>query len=97
MENTIKNVLTPFGKKDLTALSKSDADTYAKLIDNQDVLVDMALTDFKTVTLLLASRSGFGQKRKTAHWFSERENEGTKDFMAQMKKQRDLLNKAINP
>jgi flagellar capping protein FliD len=95
MDNTIKNVLFAF-QKDLTALSQKDPETYAKLIYNQDQLVEMTLSDFKTVVLRLASRSGFRQKSKVDRWFSERES-GTKDFMDTMREQQDLLRKVVDP
>ncbi|MFY9560294.1 MAG: hypothetical protein WAQ52_08690 [Terriglobales bacterium] len=95
MDNTIKNLLFGF-QKNLTALSKKDADTYAKLIDNQDRLVEMTLSDFQTVALRTASRSGFRQKSNVARWFSERES-GTKDFMDSMREQQGLLNKVVDP
>jgi hypothetical protein len=93
IDNTIKNVLFTF-KKDLTALSESDPETYAKLICNQDQLVEMTLADFKTVALSLAARSGFRQKRNALRWFSEREA-GTKDFMDTMREQQGLLQKVV--
>ena len=95
MDNTIKNLLSTF-QKDITALSEKDPERYAKLIYNQDILVEMALADFKIVALRLASRSGFGQKRNVARWFSERES-GTEDFMDTMREQQDLLTKVVNP
>ncbi len=95
MDNTIKNLLFTF-QKDITTLSENDPERYAKLIDNQDRLVEMALSDFKTVALRLASRSGFRQKRNVARWFSERES-GTKDFMDTMREQQDLLTKVVSP
>ena len=95
MDNTIKNILFIF-RKDLAGLSASDPETYAKLIYNQDQLVEMTLTDFKTVALRLASRGGFRQKSNVARWFFEREN-GTKDFMDSMREQRDVLEKIVNP
>lgn len=95
IDNTIKNLLFTF-KKDMTVLSESDPETYAKLIYNQDQLVDMMLADFKLVTLGLAARSGFRQKSKAARWFSEREA-GTKDFMDTMREQHGLLQKVVDP
>lgn len=95
VDNTIKNILFAF-RKDLTILSKKDPGTYAKLIDNQDQLVEMTLTDFKTVSLRLPSRGGFRQKSSVARWFSERES-GTKDFMDTMREQRDVLQKTVDP
>lgn len=95
IDNTIKNLLFTF-RKDLTTLSKSDPETYAKLIYNQDQLIDMTLSDFKTVALSLTARSGFRQKRKAARWFSEREA-GTKDFMDTMREQHGLLQKVVEP
>jgi hypothetical protein len=95
MDNTIKNVLFAF-QKDLTTLSKRDPETYAKFIYNQDQLVEMTLSDFKTVVLRLASRSGFRQKSNVARWFSEREG-GTKDFMDTMREQQDLLQRVVDP
>jgi hypothetical protein len=95
IDNTIKNLLFTF-QKDITALSENDPERYAKLIYNQDALVEMALADFKSVALRLASRSGFQQKRNVARWFSERES-GTKDFMDTMREQQDLLTKVVNP
>ena len=53
VDNTIKNILFAF-QKDLAALSRKDPGTYAKLIYNQDQLVEITLADFKTVALLLA-------------------------------------------
>jgi hypothetical protein len=94
-DNTIKNILFAF-RKNLTDLSTRDPETYAKLIYNQDQLVEMTLTDFRTVSLQLASRSGFRQKSKVARWFSEREK-GTKDFMDTMREQRDVLRKVVDP
>jgi hypothetical protein len=82
-------------QKDITTLSENDPERYAKLINNQDRLVEMALSDFKTVALRLASRSGFRQKSNVARWFSERES-GTKDFMDTMREQQDLLNKVVD-
>ena len=93
IDNTIKNILFTF-KKDLAALSDSDSETYAKLIYNQDQLVEMTLADFKAVALSLAARSGFRQKRNTLRWFSERES-GTKDFMDTMREQQGLLGKVV--
>ena len=93
IDNTIKNILFTF-KKDLAALSDSDAETYAKLIYNQDQLVEMTLADFKAVALSLAAHSGFRQKRNTLRWFSERES-GTKDFMDTMREQQGLLQKVV--
>lgn len=95
MDNTIKNILFAF-QKDLTAVSKEDPETYAKLIYNQDQLIEITLSDFKTVVLRLASRSGFRQKSNVARWFSEREN-GTKDFMDTMREQQDLLQRVVDP
>ena len=95
MDNTIKNILFML-KKDITALSKSDPETYAKLIYNQDVLVDTTLADFQTVALTLASRGGFRQKEAVARWFSERKA-GTKDFMESMRENQDLLRKVVEP
>ena len=95
MDNTIKNLLFTF-QKDITPLSESDPERYVKLLDNQDTLVEMALADFKTVALRLASQSGFRQKRNVARWFSERER-GTTDFMDTMREQQDLLTKVVNP
>ncbi len=95
MDSMIKNVLFTF-RKDLTTLSKRDPETYAKLIYNQDQLVEMTLTDFKTVALRLASRSGFRQKSNVARWFLERET-GTKDFMDTMREQRNVLQKVVDP
>jgi len=94
IDNTIKNLLFTF-RKDLAALSKSDPETYAKLIHNQDQLIDMTLADFKTVALSLAARSGFRQKSKAIRWFSERET-GTKDFMETMREQQGLLQKVVD-
>jgi hypothetical protein len=93
IDNTIKNLLFMF-RKDMTALSKSDPETYARLIYNQDQLVDMTLADFRTVALTLAVRSGFGHKRKAVRWFSEREA-GTKGFMETMREQNELLQKVV--
>jgi hypothetical protein len=93
IDNTIKNLLFMF-RKDMTALSTSHPETYAKLIYNQDQLVDMTLADFKTVALSLAVRSGFGHKRKAVRWFSEREA-GTKGFMETMRDQNELLQKVV--
>jgi hypothetical protein len=95
VDNTIKNILFAF-QKDLAALSRKDPGTYAKLIYNQDQLVEITLADFKTVALRLASRGGFRQKNNVARWFSERER-GTKDFMDTMREQRDLLRKIVDP
>jgi hypothetical protein len=91
IDNTIKNILFTL-KKDLAALSESDPETYAKLIDKQDQLVEMTLADFKIVALSLATRSGFRQKGKTLRWFSERQA-GTKGFMETMREQEGLLKK----
>jgi hypothetical protein len=91
IDNTIRNLLFTF-RKELTALSKSDPETYAKLIDNQDQLVEMTLADFKAVALTLAARSGFRQKSKAVRWFAERQA-GTKDFMDTMREQQGLLQK----
>lgn len=93
IDNTIKNILFTF-KKDLAALSESEPETYAKLIYNQDQLVEMTLADFRTVALRLAGRSGFRQKRNALRWFSEREG-GTKDFMDTMREQQGLLQKVV--
>lgn len=93
IDNSIKNLLFMF-RKDMTALSKSDPETYAKLIYNQDQLVDMTLADFKTVALNLAARSGFRHKSKAVRWFSDRES-GTKDFMETMREQNELLEKVV--
>lgn len=93
IDNSIKNLLFMF-RKDMTALSKSDPETYAKLIYNQDQLVDVSLADFKAVALSLAARSGFRHKNKAVHWFSEREV-GTKDFMDTMREQNELLQKVV--
>lgn len=93
IDNTIKNILFTF-KKDLTALSENEPETYAKLICNQDQLVEMTLADFKTLALSLAARSGFRQKRNALRWFSEREA-GTKDFMDTMREQQGLLQKVV--
>jgi hypothetical protein len=95
MDNTIRNILFTF-QKNLTALSTKDPETYEKLIYNQDRLVEMTLTDFKTVALRLASRGGFRQKSNAARWFFEREN-GTKDFLDTMREQRDMLQKVVDP
>jgi hypothetical protein len=95
IDNTIRNLLFTF-RKDLTVLSKTDAETYAKLIYNQDQLVDMTLADFKTAALSLATRSGFRQRRNAVRWFSERET-GTKDFMDTMREQQELLRKVVEP
>jgi len=95
MDNTIKNLLFTF-QRNLTTLSENNPERYAKLLGNQDTLVEMALADFKTVALRLASRSGFRRKRNVARWFSERES-GTKDFMDTMREQQDLLTKVVNP
>jgi hypothetical protein len=93
IDNTIKNILSTF-RKDLTALSKSDPETYVKLIYSQDRLVEMTLADFKTVALSLAARSGFRHKRKEIRWFSERQA-GTKGFMDTMQEQHGLLQKVV--
>jgi hypothetical protein len=95
MDNTIKNIIYVF-QKDLATLSKEDAETYAKLINNQDRLVEITLNDFKSAALQLASRSGFRQKPKVAQWFSERQS-GTQDFMNTMRDQRELLRKVVDP
>jgi hypothetical protein len=89
IDNTIKNILFTL-KKDLAALSESDPETYARLIYNQDQLVEITLADFETVALALAGRGGF--RRKTRRWFSERRS-GTKDFMETMREQEGLLRK----
>ena len=93
IENTIKNLSFMF-RKDMTALSKSDPERYAKLIYNQDQLVDMTLVDLKTVALSLAARSGFRQRSKVSRWFSERES-GTKDLMETLGEQNKLLQKVV--
>jgi len=93
IDNTIKNILFTF-KKDLAALSDSDPETYAKLIYNQDQLVEMALADLKAVALSLAARSGSRQKRNTLCWFSERES-GTEDFIDTMREQQGLLQRVV--
>jgi hypothetical protein len=95
MDNTIKNILFML-RKDITTLSKSDPETYAKLIYNQDVLVDTTLADFQTVALTLASRGGFRQKEAVTRWFSERKT-GTKDFLETMREQQGLLRKVVEP
>lgn len=93
IDNTIKNVLFAF-KKDLTTLATIDPETYAKLIYNQDQLVEMTLADLNAVALNLAARSGFRERRKTLRWFSERQA-GTKDFMDTMREQHGLLEKVV--
>ena len=95
VDNTIKNILFAF-RKDLGALSKKDPETYVKLIYNQDKLVKFTLNDFKTVALLLASRSGFRQRSHVACWFAERQR-GTKEFRESMDEQRELLRKVVDP
>jgi hypothetical protein len=95
LDNTIKNMLFTF-KKDMPSLATNDQERYAKLLYNQDQLVEMTLKDFQTVALKLASRAGFGQKANVRRWFDERES-GTKDFMDSMREQEDLLRKVVEP
>ena len=95
LDNSIRNMLFTFNK-DMPHLAKNDQRRYAKLLYNQDNLVEITLKDFKTVALKLASRSGFGQKAIVSRWFAEREN-GTTDFLAQMRKQEDLLHNIVAP
>ena len=89
IDNTIRNILFTL-KKDLAALSQSDPETYARLIYNQDQLVEITLADFETVALALAGRGGF--RRKTRRWLSERRS-GTKDFMETMREHEGLFRK----
>lgn len=95
LDNTIKNMLFTF-KRDMPSLATNDQERYAKLLCNQDRLVEMALADFETVALKVASRGGFRQKRKVGRWFAERKS-GTKDFMDSMREQEDLLRMVVDP
>jgi hypothetical protein len=83
-------------KKDMPSLATNDQDRYAKLLYNQDHLVEMTLKDLHTVALKLASHSGFRQKAGVNRWFDERES-GTKDFMDSMREQEGLLRKVVEP
>jgi hypothetical protein len=77
-------------------LATNDQERYAKLLDNQDHLVEMTLKDLQTVALKLASRGGLRQKASVGHWFDERES-GTKDFMDSVREQEGLLRKVVEP
>jgi hypothetical protein len=96
LDNTIRNILFTFNNKNMPSLAINDQDRYAKLLCNQDQLVEMTLKDFKTVALKLASCGGFRQKAIISHWFAERER-GTNDFMDRMHEQEDLLRKVVEP
>src|SRR5258708_4190243 len=95
LDNTIKNMLFTF-KKDMPSLATRDQERYAKLLYNQDRMVDMALKDLQRVALKLASQGGFRQKAKVSRWFAERES-GTQDFISSMREQEDLLRKVVAP
>jgi hypothetical protein len=95
LDNTIRNMLFTF-KKDMPSLATNDQERYAKLLYNQDHLVEMTLKDLHTVALKLASHSGVSQKARVNRWFDEREN-GTKDFMDSMREQEGLLRKVVEP
>src|SRR5579884_2135211 len=73
LDNTTKNLLFTFNK-DMPSLATDDQERYAKLLNNQDQLVEIALKDFKTVALKLASHGGFRQKAIVSRWFAERES-----------------------
>jgi hypothetical protein len=95
LDNTIKNILFTF-KRDMLSLATNDQERYAKLVYNQDHLLEMTLKDFQAVALKLASRAGFKQKANVRRWFDERER-GTKDYTDSMHEQEDLLRKVIEP
>jgi hypothetical protein len=54
LDNTIRNLLFTFNQE-MPKLATSDQERYAKLLCNQDQLVDMTLKDLHAVALKLAS------------------------------------------